>query len=368
MSCLDASSRRFFSRSFLTMFTASQYAVLKLVVAISCSLTLSSFFFFLLLFWKFGYWQHFHMRVIVWLTSSCAFNALVSLVASQTVDHVQDRDFLCQAVASILQFSALGIFFWSSIFAFILYRAISHLSEHNPVSSLGGEILLHLFSWGPSLLIVLFCLATDQFGVAGLWCWIQNSFWRFICFYIPLVISLLFSLVLFILTSRILWRRYRYGTTLEDLGSTLYDDGSDTPSNLGLKYARHEIQSSFACVVVVQLISWLPAVANRTQQLLQPHHQNFALAFTQALFSPLQGFLTVVTLCWLTSSFRRNVRELWRGTTGTESSFVLEPDVNRPIRPLHPHEQQALNAYGVDYDTAGSLLEEDTFEQDILYA
>ena len=67
------------------------------------------------------------------------------------------------------------------------------------------EKFYHLFVWSYATGFAICPILTHDYGIAGPWCWIRESFmgniWRFACFYIPLFIYLIYVFVVYVVVA-----------------------------------------------------------------------------------------------------------------------------------------------------------------------
>jgi len=106
----------------------------------------------------------------------------------------------CYIQASILQYSSVAIGCWLFNIALHLYYII--VKKWTYQKSLRLVPFLHLFGWVFPLVTIIPPLAAKKMVDRNFWCWVSNEsngVWELSCFYIPVMIILILTSVLWII-------------------------------------------------------------------------------------------------------------------------------------------------------------------------
>jgi len=207
------------------------------------------------------------------------FLAIADLVTSVVFIlnlHVDiSRTLTCDLLAGALQYTELCSSIWALCIAFVLDQVIRASNYH--VERL--EKIFHILAWIIPAVSVAAAYFQDLFTDTGLWCWISNAhdgLFRWVYFYGPLVMILLYVVVVYILVSR-------------KIRATMYL--SETSIS-----AEATIQQTFRWYIIGWAICWLPAIVDRVQGILDPLNPNFTLSALHSFFTPLAGFCNSIAI------------------------------------------------------------------------
>lgn len=164
------------------------------------------------------------------------------------------------------------------------------------------------------LLLPSFCLAgvltylpwtTNDYGPAGVWCWIESAGawgnrWRFISFYIPLLVITLGQLVIY---SVAFYSAYKISG--HSFKQTLSCGSSPTQFQI--------IMRQLLVYPIVFFVVWACPVLDRIQNWMHPNEEIPMLVFMHALTAPLFGFYNSIFYAYdmsllkaIQAAFQRN--------------------------------------------------------------
>jgi len=258
------------------IFDTGQEGILNIIVTVSGAISIlgSSFIIFSYLLYK--EYKHFHLRLILYLSVSDFFTAATSLIGPQVRNtYYGSSYYYCYINAATVQFFFLCSVLWTGCIAHTVDQVIR--KQNHKVEKF--EKYYHLFCWGIPAAFDIYLGVTKSFGDAGLWCWIKadRSILRFICFYLPVSVVLVYNVVCYFLLSH-----------------TLNDERSRITRMTVDQDKEHAIQTTFRWFVLTLFICWIPAMVNRIQGSFDPNSPIFWLYCLHAALSPLQGFFNSI--------------------------------------------------------------------------
>lgn len=152
------------------------------------------------------------------------------------------------------------------------------------------EPLLFLLCFLCPLITSFSGLGLNLYGVTGQWCWIsRNFFWyRFIFFYIPLWIILVYVSIVMILIILLVRQNDRLNIVNKNQPHAI-----EKRSN----YFR-KVQVQSVLYIFVGVIVWLPGTALRIQEAIVVNQSLFQLQVLQVLAVPSDGFLNFLVFLY----------------------------------------------------------------------
>ena len=143
------------------------------------------------------------LRIVYWLSVSDLVTSFVYIVDGGTSANEDGSsrcpDGLCVLLASLSQVFNLSAIVWNTYIALNMHLTVllaARIVKDEP----RYMRWLHAGAWGPGLLSTLITGAAGGLGSAGQWCWIRRDFaWaQVIFYYVPVVLSLLYSLAVYL--------------------------------------------------------------------------------------------------------------------------------------------------------------------------
>lgn len=193
---------------------------------------------------------------------------------------------ICEAQAALIQFSSLASILWNNCYCCFMYIQF-HLMKRSSKSLLKCSYLFHLFCWTlPTVSIILGFYFKLNGPSDASWCWISHGSMRFVFFYIPLTLVLLFNIaaqvVVFISGYR---SRRRFSHNLDEEGS-LIDFPESELSSL--------ITWQLRLFIVALILTWGIGLAKRIVSLFQDFNSPYTLEVLSTFILPLNGFFNFV--------------------------------------------------------------------------
>jgi len=270
-----------------------QEAVIGILISVSGALSAIGCLFIIVSYCLFRVWRHFHLRLILFLTI-CDLAACITSIFGTKTRREPFPPIACYSSAALLQLSSLSSFLWTACIAHTLDQVIR--KGNDKVERF--EKYYHLICWGIPIGCDIYLWLTHRLGDADLWCWIlpgQDAY-RFGMFYIPLSLVIVYNVITYFMVTRKLKKEQK-------LIVKVMEDNND-----------HTIQTSFRWFLLVLLVCWVPAIANRIQNYLYPNSPIFWLYCLHGFFSPLQGLLNSV-IYGFNDELRRNYRRFFDRNT-----------------------------------------------------
>eukprot|EP00002_Diphylleia_rotans_P014015 TRINITY_DN2727_c0_g2_i4.p1 TRINITY_DN2727_c0_g2~~TRINITY_DN2727_c0_g2_i4.p1 ORF type:complete len:311 (+),score=41.02 TRINITY_DN2727_c0_g2_i4:225-1157(+) len=264
-------------------FTADQIHILRTLVYISSSISLVSCFCVVSSFFLFPKIRSMSLRIVFFLALNCLFASIAFLLNASYPSSGIDLDDdvqrnVCQVQAGMIQFFNLGSMMWMMATATLLFMSITQSQQR--VES--PERAFHFVSWGFPLASMIAVYSRDEFGPAGLWCWIIDTAdsSRFVFFYVPMFLSLFVNIVLYAYSAHYLGSLQKQH---ENLG------GSTTA--IAFQF-RGKLSRRLMRIILAFLFCWFWPAVNRIQNWADPDHPKFWLFCLHALSAPSFGFAT----------------------------------------------------------------------------
>jgi len=184
---------------------------------------------------------------------------------------------LCTASAFVHQWAVVSNDFWVAIISVYLYFRLVLKKEID-----NWEVLYHVVCWVIPFFIAMFPLFKigGSYGLAGFWCSIEGSDARLYFTYSFVWATFIVLIFCYILIFKHLKYLQEHYEQMDTIGST------------GRSYNR--LFRKMAPYPIVYLIQWLPAFANRLQNVLQPTNPIIELYLAQIVTVNLAGFMHAI--------------------------------------------------------------------------
>lgn len=223
-----------------------------------------------------------------WLASACMLG------------HFTDSSSIgCLVQGTLLSYFSLTSVLWTTGITYTLRRMLKTGSGFGEIET---EVKLHKVCWGYPFILLLLSFFFVQYGNAGFWCWIPNggfslSIWRFILFYIPLWMAVMYNIATYATISSQLSsllrlsveRRSRQRSSSQSQSYINMD--SENPPNQTTTIKLHHLRRLLYFPLVLAW-SWGFGSLNRLMNLIGLNW--YPLDFLAVTFGGLQGFLNAV--------------------------------------------------------------------------
>lgn len=267
---------------FVAGWSEEQSEIISYLTEVSSWATLLGSFFIVVSYLIFKEIRHFQLRLIFCLAIADVFTSIVFILNL----HVDLSQYIaCEILAAGLQYFELASALWAFCIAFVLDQVI----RANNYNVENYEKLFHVGCWGVPLITIILSEVQHLFINTGLWCWLSNEhygLYRWLYFYGPLVLILIYVLVVYALVSKKIRSQMRL--------SVMAGQRTET-----------SIQQTFRWYIIGWIICWVPALIDRVQGVFDPDHPIFALSAVHAFFAHSQDSATLSRLD-LTTKFKHN--------------------------------------------------------------
>eukprot|EP00003_Mantamonas_plastica_P025650 TRINITY_DN5075_c0_g1_i4.p1 TRINITY_DN5075_c0_g1~~TRINITY_DN5075_c0_g1_i4.p1 ORF type:complete len:323 (-),score=61.33 TRINITY_DN5075_c0_g1_i4:60-1028(-) len=215
-----------------------------------------------------------HIRIILFMMVAAAGKS-----ASTLMGDVRDHPVLCDVQAFTTQFFDWATMIYTCCISFNVYQVI--VNKNLEVGKFEGWY--HAVSWLVALLFACLPLIDDHYGESGPWCWItrerDGDLWRFLLFYVPLIIFFVYILVTYILIVR---------AVKKDPDVSVHRSFRERDS--GIKEVELQVLRRLRAYPLVFLLIWTFPLVNRMNDWINPGKPSLFLVFAHACTAPLQGF------------------------------------------------------------------------------
>jgi len=227
-------------------------------------------------------------RLIFWLSCSSLITGCVNLLSP-----ARDIEPICYMQGLIMQFSQQATFLWTCVIATNLFIVL--VVRYKKVKLL--EKWYHVFVWSYATGFALCPIFTHDYGIAGPWCWITDSFmgnvWRFACFYLPLFMYLIYVFVVYVIVAAVV--RYTFSRI-----------SSKTPDQ---KKRDRRIINRLVAYPIIFFVLWVFPSINRIYGWASGGNEVFWLFILQSITAPSQGFCNALAY-GLDSELRHRYKKL----------------------------------------------------------
>eukprot|EP01124_Arcella_intermedia_P015717 TRINITY_DN22294_c0_g1_i1.p1 TRINITY_DN22294_c0_g1~~TRINITY_DN22294_c0_g1_i1.p1 ORF type:complete len:521 (+),score=99.08 TRINITY_DN22294_c0_g1_i1:60-1622(+) len=237
---------------------------------------------------------------------------------------------LCKFQGMTHQFSSIATTGWVTVIAINLYLAVCRNVTNKKV-----EIAYHVCVWGMALLSTLIPLSTpNAYGIAGLWCWLNWStgqIWRWVLYFIPLLLSTSVILFLYLLIAYHIRKHAdqhpineasdqsdedseEIDFTKEEEKATLKfrkSDQEQTPK----KHSDVNILRKLAFYPLIHLLCYAGSITNRFYDAISLD-DSFGLYIFEAATLPLNGFLWGIGFWVWDTEIRQSWKDLFSHLLG----------------------------------------------------
>jgi len=202
----------------MTNFSEEQNQALSAVRIVGSTVSVIGSGFIILMYLSYSDLRRFAFRLVVML-SVC--DLILGFGIYLGDGHVNNT--LCCFQAFLIQFGSIGEVLWTAVIAYSIREVV--LMQPRNVNIEDKMKTYHIFVWTTSFMLSVLPFFSNSYGDADGWCWISKygdhstvwgTFWRMACFYIPLWITIIFIIIIYRRTLRVLdrsvenFKRMRY--------------------------------------------------------------------------------------------------------------------------------------------------------------
>lgn len=239
------------------------------------ALSLVGCLFIIFIIWLFRMHQYFVQRLILLLSISAALECISFIIGDIYTNQVT-----CQFQAFVMQY-----FGWSTIL-WVLAITVNILLVVKKIESSRYEKWFHLVCWLVPLLWSCLPFIGDNYGPAGIWCWIKRdaTALRFGTWYIPIffVIAAMTIAYLYIILTVIRRAKQWTGT---------FNQEAENDKNM----MANEVKP-LAAFPLIYLLSAIPTLIYRIDDAVHPNRlPGYVLLILSSIFAPSTGALNAVS-------------------------------------------------------------------------
>lgn len=225
------------------------------------------------------------LSLLYWLSISDLISSLTYIVDGLSIKtelHACETNLVCTLSATVLQASSLAAILWTGSIALNLHFGLVLQSK---ISRLPHVLLrrLHIGIWSTSVGGSLLLALVGAYGVAGQWCWIpERSSWaRLVCYYMPLLVVLVYNAVVYALTRRTL------------LAMQIAAKATSAEISGAIELTSHNALQGLAgrmrLLLVIYILVHTSSILNRLHDFVFPEQPSYMLSLLQSLSAPMQG-------------------------------------------------------------------------------
>jgi len=276
--------------------TGEQAVVISSLVETSCCISLVGTSSIIISYLVFKEIREFQLRLI-FILAICDF--MVAFVWLLNLHLDITKTIICDILAGALEFFELTSIFWTVCLAFALDQVI-RLSNYSVERY---EKWFHVISWGIPTCIAIASYFQGLYANSGLWCWISDAdrgLFRWLYFYALLVATLFYVVAVYILVSK-------------KIASTM---ALTSPLLVYRTNNEATILKTFKLYIIGWAICYIPAIADRIQDEIDPGHPIYFLHATHAFLSPLAGLFNTIAYGFndeIQAQYASLFRRWWRG-------------------------------------------------------
>lgn len=259
-----------------TDFTIAEQGNLEIANVTTSSFSLIGSLFIIIIYLRVRELRSFAFR-LVFLTAIADFffslGGLLGDAGGNPETFVGANTELCLFQSFIISYFQLASLIWSVSIAFTLHMGfLKRRVDFNPKEVYKHEKKYHLVAWTYPLVMAILPFTTNSYGDEGGYCWIQSHSehvsWRFIQFYVPLLIAIIYNAYVFFNV----WIKIREYTQFDD-------DKAKAKMVARLKFYP-------LVLVVCHLFGFFVSI----QEVVTGGRDFYDLSMMYLIFSSLQGF------------------------------------------------------------------------------
>lgn len=248
-------------------FSQEQNQALAVVRIFGSTVSVIGSGFIIIMYLSFSDLRKFAFRLVVMLSVCDLILGFGIYLGDGNVDNT-----LCNIQAFLIQFGSLGEVLWTAVIAYSIREVVLIQPRNTQIEN--KMKIYHIFVWTTTFVLSVLPFFSNSYGDADGWCWISKygdhnkvwgTFWIMACFYVPLWITIVFIIVIYRRTVRVLDR-----------------------SAENFKRMRW--------YPLVLIVIYFFATIDRVSQLFGP--ANYELSVFRVFFASLAGFFNALIYGW----------------------------------------------------------------------
>jgi len=256
----------------------NQCKTILIVQRFFSSLSLIGCLFIITFIWLFRMYKYFVQRLILFLSISAALSSISFLIGDLYTDHN-----MCEFQAFIMQYFGWATLLW------VVAITINILLVMRNIQSSKYERWFHLFCWGSSLIWATLPFIGNNYGPAGVWCWIKRdaTAMRFGTWYIPIFLVIIFLLLAYL-------KILLFGLQQNGRWSGTYNAENEHSKSMLAKEVK-----PLAAFPLIYFILSIPPLIYRIDDFTHPHlFPNYTLMVFSVISAPSVGALNAIAFAF----------------------------------------------------------------------
>jgi len=189
-------------------FTDEQNEALSAIRIVASTISMIGSAFIIAMYWAYTDLRKFAFKLVVML-SICD---MILGFGNYLGDGNQDNT-MCHLQGFIIQFGSISGVFWTGAIAYSIRQVV--LIQPRNMNIEDKMNTFHIVVWSSSFILSIVPFFSNSYGDADGWCWISKygdhsvtwgTFWRMVCFYVPLWLTIVFIIIIYRRTLRVLDR------------------------------------------------------------------------------------------------------------------------------------------------------------------
>ena len=250
----------------------------------------------------------FAFKLVACLSFSDAWSSMSYLIGTHGGISPQNGTAQCTIQAVLTSYFGLSSVLWTAVIAFTLNEMV----RGRAVGIHKKERSMHIFAWGIPAILTILPVTTASYGPVGHVCWLKGdqsgTAWRFLQFYVPLWLVMIYNLTVMINVRAAIRRVLRI--TAETAADATAVRRAAARSNILMLYPA------------VLFVCWIFGTINRIQNSVAPNQPIFWLTCLHFGFGGIQGALNCLVY-GLNPNVRRALFKLCKGG-GRAAGFPSE--------------------------------------------
>jgi len=189
-------------------FSDEQNEALSAIRIIASTISMLGSAFIIVMYWAYTDLRKFAFKLVVMLSICDVIMGFGTYLEDGNEDNA-----LCRVQAFIIQFGSISGVFWTLVIAYSIREVV--LLQPRNLHIEDKMQRFHIVVWSSSLFLSILPFLSNSYGDADGWCWISKygkhqasygTLWRMVCFYIPLWATIVFIIMIYRRTLRVLDR------------------------------------------------------------------------------------------------------------------------------------------------------------------
>jgi len=262
-------------------------------------------------------------RLVVYLSISDVMASLFFVIGAGVDPNELNENPFCDIQGWGLQMFVFASILWTFCIAFNFYMAFIR-NYRNAVNRF--EKYYHVLCWGVPFITACGLLGGNAYANTLLWCWIGASFdtLRFLFFYIPLIIIMIFNFIIYVLVL------LEIRKVLANVKGVIAENDRQQEE----KYRKiKKLAFKFFLYTIAFFFTWIWGIINRIQNAIDPSYKIYELYVLHTFFTPFQGFMNAIAYGLTEQKLRVGYRIFYNKIKSKYTGVTVTEDFDLPARP-----------------------------------